>query len=125
VIGLCFAALFALAFGFLVKWLWNWLMPALFGLSVITYWQAFGIVLLAKILFGGFGGHRKSDRDHFGSQIHDKWHNVFGDDKEDWSPEAEQTYNKHYRKFWREEGKKAFENYLQRVESQKSEKEEE
>lgn len=124
-VGLCVAALFALVFGFIVKWLWNWLMPALFGLGVITYWQAFGIVLLAKLLFGGFGGHHKSDRDRFGSRIHDKRHNFFGDDGEDWNPEEEWKYNRHYRKFWREEGKMAFDNYLQRVESQEGEKEEE
>jgi len=44
------------AFAFLVKWLWNWLMPPLFGLHVLGYWQALGLLVLCKILFGGFGG---------------------------------------------------------------------
>ena len=43
-------------FGFVVMSLWNWLMPALFGFHVITFWQAIGILLLSKILFGGFRG---------------------------------------------------------------------
>jgi hypothetical protein len=33
-------------------WLWNWLMPFLFGVPVITFWQALGISFLCGILFG-------------------------------------------------------------------------
>ena len=36
--------------------LWNWLMPALFGLTIITFLQALGLILLAKLLFGSVGG---------------------------------------------------------------------
>src|SRR5271155_218537 len=39
--------------GFVVMGLWNWLMPALFGLKLIGYWQAMGLLLLSKILIGG------------------------------------------------------------------------
>ena len=46
----------AILFGFIIMWLWNWLMPSLFGIAAITYWQAVGIFILAKILFGGCGG---------------------------------------------------------------------
>jgi hypothetical protein len=41
-------------FGFILMTLWNWLMPALFGLRTIGFWQALGIFILSKILFGGF-----------------------------------------------------------------------
>ena len=45
-------------FGSVVMLLWNALLPALFGFKIITFWQALGILVLAKILFGGFrGGH--------------------------------------------------------------------
>lgn len=37
--------------------LWNWLLPPLFGLRPITFWQALGILALCRILFGGFGCH--------------------------------------------------------------------
>ena len=60
--GITLAVLFALLFGWLVQLLWNWLMPTLFSLKAITYWQAFGIVVLAKILFGGFSPHHGSHR---------------------------------------------------------------
>jgi Ca2+/H+ antiporter, TMEM165/GDT1 family len=52
-----FAALFITVFSFLVMNLWNWLMPALFGWHLINFWQALGILVLSKILFGGFRGH--------------------------------------------------------------------
>jgi len=38
-----------------VKYLWNWLMPPIFGWRPITFWQAFGLLALCRILFGGFG----------------------------------------------------------------------
>jgi len=43
-----------------VTWmLWNALMPTLFGLTALTFWQAMGVLVLAKLLFGGHGkpGH--------------------------------------------------------------------
>ena len=52
-----FAVLFVTVFSFVVMSLWNWLMPTLFGWHVINFWQALGILVLSKILFGGFRGH--------------------------------------------------------------------
>ncbi len=49
IIGLI--VLLGLLFTLPVMWLWNWLMPDLFGLSTITFWQAFGLSILARILF--------------------------------------------------------------------------
>lgn len=51
-----FALLFLAVFTFIVMRLWNWLTPALFGWHVISFWQALGILILSKILFGGFRG---------------------------------------------------------------------
>ena len=62
-----FAVLFVTVFSFVVLRLWNWLMPAVFGWHVITFWQAVGLLVLSKILFGGFrgvggrGGYRRHD----------------------------------------------------------------
>ena len=49
-----FAALAVAAIGFVSMHLWNYLMPAIFGLHVITFWQAVGLLLLGRLLFGGF-----------------------------------------------------------------------
>jgi len=60
------------AVGFIVMGLWNWLAPAVFGWRAITFWQALGMFLLIKILFGEFrggpgrhGGWRRRMRDRW------------------------------------------------------------
>lgn len=102
----------AILFGFVILWLWNWLMPDLFGLPEITYWQGVGIFILAKILFGmghggGGGAHKKHHRQH-------KCHEKGGRDHSDWSKW------KHYDKFWQEEGKAAFDAYVSREDGSNS-----
>jgi hypothetical protein len=42
-------------FGFVTTHLWNYLMPGLFGLRTLTFWQAVGLIVLGRLLFGGFG----------------------------------------------------------------------
>lgn len=54
--GIALAVLFAFLFGWAVMLLWNWLMPEIFGLPSITYWQGWGLVLLSHILLKG-GSH--------------------------------------------------------------------
>ena len=50
-------ALFTFLGGEIVMWLWNWLLPPLFGWRQITFWQALALLALCRILFGGFGRH--------------------------------------------------------------------
>jgi hypothetical protein len=54
-IGIMAIILVATVAGNLVSYLWNWLMPELFGLRQITFWQALGLLALCRILFGGTG----------------------------------------------------------------------
>lgn len=57
-IPLAIVACLALA-SFVVMLLWNALMPVIFHLGIITYWQALGLFILCKVLFGfGKGGPR-------------------------------------------------------------------
>ncbi len=56
--GLALFAVIALVFGLFVMILWNWIMPEVFGLRPLSYWQAWGLVLLAHILFKSPGGRR-------------------------------------------------------------------
>jgi hypothetical protein len=58
IVGIVGAAALAAGIGALVMVLWNALLPALFGLPVVTFWQAAGLVVLAKILGGVVFGHR-------------------------------------------------------------------
>ena len=53
---LFFGTIAVMAFGFIVMALWNALLPAILGVKAITFLQALGLLLLSKILFGGFGG---------------------------------------------------------------------
>ena len=47
--------LFVTIGGEVVRLLWNWLLPPLFGWRQITFWQALGLLALCRILFGGVG----------------------------------------------------------------------
>ncbi len=44
---------------FILMQLWNWLMPDIFGVTTINFWQAAGLMLMTKILFGIWGGGKK------------------------------------------------------------------
>lgn len=63
------------AFTAVVMLLWNLLIPGIFGLAAINFWQALGIFVLARILFGGFGlGRMMHPGMHGrGNPIHEKW----------------------------------------------------
>ena len=75
--GVILAAGLALLFGLVVRLLWNWLMPAIFGLPEIRYWQAWGLVLLAHILFKS-GGHSSHEKHHPGPSGRDRdWRERF------------------------------------------------
>lgn len=91
--------------GYVTLWLWNWLIPDIFGLTPITYWQAVGLLALAKILFGSFGG----DHGHKKSKAKKTWKSGgCGMEKRDLSKW------KHYEKFWEEEGEHAFNAYIEK-----------
>ncbi|PJZ58615.1 hypothetical protein [Leptospira barantonii] len=56
---LLFIPIIIFGIGALVWQLWNWLMPAIFGLTTIDYWQACGLLVLSHLLIKpGFGWHR-------------------------------------------------------------------
>jgi hypothetical protein len=56
-------ALIAL-FSFIVMSLWNNVLVAVLHVGIINFWQALGILVLAKILFGGFPGGKSWRRGH-------------------------------------------------------------
>ncbi|WP_299886356.1 hypothetical protein [uncultured Lacinutrix sp.] len=93
-------------FGFVIMWLWNWLMPDIFGLTTITYWQAVGLFILLKILIGGCGtsGGKKSSKNS--KDMCKK------DSKTDFSKW------KYYDKFWKEEGDEFYKQYVDRQSNQ-------
>ena len=58
VVGIAIALVIVAIMVAIFRWLWNTTMPEVFGLRDLTFWQAFKIMLLAGILFGG---HRAMD----------------------------------------------------------------
>lgn len=50
-IGLAAVLVIALFIGLPVMWLWNWLMPEIFGLKEVGFWQSVGLAFLCGILF--------------------------------------------------------------------------
>ena len=58
----------------IVMGLWNAILPEITGVKTITFFQAFGILLLSKILFGGFGARRPWARgQHWKEGMKQKW----------------------------------------------------
>jgi hypothetical protein len=51
-----FGALAVVVVSFVVMSLWNVLMPGIFAVHAISFWQALGLLVLSKLLFGGFRG---------------------------------------------------------------------
>ena len=53
---LIFVPLVLFLFSLAVMYLWNLVLPGVIHVSAINFWQALGILVLSKILFGGFRG---------------------------------------------------------------------
>lgn len=51
----CFGLAFFGLMGWVTQWLWNTLLPAILDARPITFWQALGLLVLSRILFGGWG----------------------------------------------------------------------
>ena len=77
------------ALGWVVMLLWNWLLPALFvGAQPVNYFQALGILLLSKILFGGFRG---GCHGHW-KERHQRWESM--------TPEEREQLKVHFKSRW-------------------------
>jgi hypothetical protein len=73
-------------FTLIIMLLWNWLVPALFGGPAITYFQSLGLIVLSKIIFGGFGGgvavFQRARNRRFWKKFSDKLENMTPEEKE-------------------------------------------
>ena len=63
-----------------VMGLWNWLMPAVFGWRVITFWQALGLLALSRLLFGRFGG--PVGRMHWRHRMTERWNQMTPEERD-------------------------------------------
>jgi ABC-type multidrug transport system fused ATPase/permease subunit len=62
-------------FSAVVMLLWNFAVPSIFGLTVINFWQALVLLVLARILFGNLCGRFKGGSENFHQKnaIREKW----------------------------------------------------
>ncbi len=82
--------------GEIVLHLWNWLLPPLFGWRQITFWQALGILVLCRILVGGFGLHGGS-RSNVRRRVADRLADRMGDRWERMTPEERERFRQRMR----------------------------
>ncbi|MFN0105020.1 MAG: hypothetical protein ACKV2U_23420 [Bryobacteraceae bacterium] len=72
-------------FGKAVHELWNWLMPGIFGLTAITFWQAVGLLALSWLLFGGWRGFRgpgSGHREHWRGRMLERWERMTPEERD-------------------------------------------
>jgi hypothetical protein len=97
---------FVAAVSFVVMLLWNALVPSLFAGPVLGFWQAAGLLVLCRILFGGFRGHGR----HHGwghRAWRDRWHRMTPEERDrfrdgirrwrDMSPEERREFRRGFR----------------------------
>lgn len=85
--SLCFVA-FVLVVGWVVMALWNAVLPAVAGFKEINFVQAIGILLLSKILFGGFHGKfGNRGNEDLKMKLKEKFGNMSPEEKENFKAE--------------------------------------
>ncbi len=114
--ALVIGAVVFVGLGLLVMSLWNALLPAILGVKAIGFWQALGLLVLSRILFGGlglrpgmFGAHRRMHarwmamtpeqrdafvrqrREGFGRRGHCRWHEQRDEKGDDAAENAQGT----------------------------------
>jgi len=81
VMALVIGAIVIAGFGWAVLALWNWLMPAIFGLPLLSFWQAVGLLGLSWILFGSWRGLHGHGR-HWRSGMRERWEHMTPEERE-------------------------------------------
>jgi hypothetical protein len=95
IMGLVIAGSVAVLFGYVTMALWNAIVPEISSLPALTFWQAVGLLLLARLFTGRFShGHHRC---HFRRKFR--------------GPSVE-----HYADWWESEGEAAFMDYHRRTE---------
>jgi Ca2+/H+ antiporter, TMEM165/GDT1 family len=74
------AALAVAAFGYAVMQLWNWAVPAVTGLHSVTFAQALALLVLARILFGGF--RARGGGWHWRHRLRERWEQMTPEQRE-------------------------------------------
>ena len=82
----------AAGFSAITMLLWNALLPSIFGIACINFWQALGLLVLGRILFSGIGGGGF----HPGGMMHDKKRNFIREKWMKMTPEERRKIFSHH-----------------------------
>lgn len=104
--GVALAVVVGLVLGILVQLLWNYTIAVMFDLSPITYWQAFALFILAKLLFGFGGGTQSGDQKKKKKREQEQEQAAAPNDY------AALPDDESFRKYWQEKGRAAYEAFL-------------
>lgn len=88
--GLMFFFIFVgatLFFSLAVMLLWNGILPAVIGVKAISFWQAMGILVLSKILFGGFRGRHHGGGPNWKDKMKNGWAKMTPEEREQFKAE--------------------------------------
>jgi len=111
-IGILIMLVTCVLFGVVVMLLWNALLPEIFALPQISYLQAVGLLILARLLFGGIGGnfrghamHRGARRDGYpfrhDNKLREKWMNMSEEERKDFMEKEKDFSNFFHGRFSR------------------------
>lgn len=78
----------------IIMLLWNWLMPTIFGIVTINYWQAIGLFILSRILFGKLGGWGPKHH-HHRNALRNRWETMTPEEREQFMKKHRQRMARH------------------------------
>ncbi len=113
VLGIIFLIVMAIVFGWIIQLLWNATIADMFGLPTISYWQAIGIFVLAKILFGfGVSGGNSSASKKKKKEKEEATSSAMVSERESASENiSDLADDEAFRRYWQEEGREAYESF--------------
>jgi hypothetical protein len=93
-------------FAVVVMLLWNALLPQILALPQVSYLQAAGLLILARLLFGGIGGdmrghawHRGMRRGghpfHHGNKLREKWMSMSEEERKEFMEKEKDFFKFH------------------------------
>ncbi|MBV8255693.1 MAG: hypothetical protein JO154_24075 [Chitinophaga sp.] len=112
---ICCGIAFVAVVIFLTMILWNWLIPEIFHGPTITYWQAFGLLLLGKLLFGWHNngkGFKRSGGGDWKERIKNKMAHLSPEEQEHLREKfrnrcgGSEHFERHFGKFWNDSDEK-------------------
>lgn len=88
--------LFLTAATFATQYLWNWLVPELFHGPVVSFWQALGLLLLSKLLFGWH--HHRGGPGGWGGRDRSQWKEKMQMKMEQMTPEEREKFKSNFKR---------------------------